>query len=104
MEPIIVQLDRERELKFTFKSFAELGRKCKINANEKETYSLPLRPDIISSFIWAGQLHEKDPLTLAQVESLLPMTFESDGELMLGICQAVLEARGVKPKPESANP
>ena len=103
METITIKLDRERELKYTFRSFAELARKCAINANDKSTYELPLNPNIISAFVWAGQLHEKDPLTRDQVEALLPTTFESDVELMLKICQGVLEARGIKPKIESGS-
>src|SRR4051812_4966228 len=99
MEPITVKLDRERELKYSFRSLGELARKCKINANDTETFKLPLNPDTISAFVWAGQLHYKDALTREQVEESLPITFESDAELMGKIIQAVFEARGIKPKP-----
>jgi len=98
MEPFKVKLDKERELKFTFKSFAALARECKINANDPATYKMPMDPATIAGFVWAGQLHTKDALTRSEVEDYIGVSFEESAELNAQIVLHVMDSRGVKPK------
>jgi hypothetical protein len=60
VEKLTVTLDKERELKFTFRAFSALARDCKVNVNDPDTFRGPMDPDKLSAFVWAGQLHTKD--------------------------------------------
>jgi hypothetical protein len=88
-----IKLDRERELKFNYKALSELSRVAGVNANDPAVFRFPLAPHVVSGFVWAGQLHTTKPLTLAQVEALLPLSFDFNADLGVEIINAVVEAR-----------
>lgn len=94
-KPFKVKLDAERQMKFPFSSLVILSRDHGINTNDPEFYRKPFSPHVLAALVWAGQLHCKNPLTLAQVTRLLPISWGRNIELYLGLMQELMASRGI---------
>lgn len=84
--------DREVRLRYNFRAADELSA-LGINLYAPETY-LSMNPNQLASLVWAGQLHEKRPLTRSQVVDRLPLSPEEYVVIANAIATAIEEAFG----------
>lgn len=71
-EPVYVELDKKRELKFTLNSFAEMEDKfgsVDLALEKMEKGSIKA----VRFMLWAGLIHEDDELTEKQVGNMIEL-------------------------------